>query len=117
MRVLLPTSLKSQMDELIAATTKLARETYDRKIPIAAVGGSSGNASGRISKTLSTASMEQTTAGKSPPSASHAARAPDRLSLAEWSQLLLAKARPKETPIVRKVLGRLSESHEHENDA
>ena len=117
MRVLLPASLKSQMDELITATTRLARETYDRKIPVAAVSGSAGDSSGRISKTLTTASMEQAAAVKSPSSTSRAAEAPSRLSLAEWSQLLLSKTRPKETPIVRKVLGRLSESQEHRNDA
>ena len=117
MRVLLPASLKSLVEELIAPTIRLARETYDRKVPAATAAGSSGDAGGRISKTLPTASIEQAAAGKSPPPASRAAGEPDRLSLAEWSQLLLSKTRPKETPIVRKVLGRLSESQEHPNDA
>jgi hypothetical protein len=107
MRVLLPASLKQQMEEFLAPTIRLARETYDRKSHSSSTAPTSPSLVDPTSdvKPASIRSRE----APSLPEESRATAGSTRLSLAEWSKLLLSRTEPSEVSVVRKVLRRLKD--------
>jgi hypothetical protein len=107
MRVLLPASLKQQMEEFLAPTIRLARETYDRKLTspnTALTPRSAANPTSGV-KPAPLRPRE----GPSSPEESRTAAGTTRLSLAEWSKLLLSHTEPSEVSVVRKILRRLKD--------
>jgi len=107
MRVLLPASLKQQMEEFLAPTIRLARETYDRKLPSPGTAPIPRSAADPTSG-VTPAPLRPSEAPSSP-AESRATAGTTRLSLAEWSKLLLSRTEPSEVSVVRKVLRRLKD--------